>query len=278
MLRKIEVYFLLFISYAVIGWIIEVICKYIQYKKFINRGFLIGPYCPIYGFGGLFITLLLGKYKGDLFALFLSSMFLCSILEYMTSYFLEKIFHARWWDYSTKKYNINGRICLNTMFPFGILGVIMIEIINPFYIKVFDYFSGLSLHIVCLIVLCLFLFDNIVSINVLIFVRNEGNLLFKDNTEEMSRKVFNRLKSLGWKYRRLLSAFPNFRYIGSILSEKKENIKKTIYENRERYSLKEQEIINKAEKRINNIIVHNNYKIEKIRENVKDKINKYNKK
>lgn len=97
-----KVYFLLFIIYAVIGWCMEVICKLIQYKKFVDRGFLIGPYCPIYGVGALLITFFLNKYVQDPVVLFVMAVVVCGILEYLTSYFMEKIYHARWWDYSSK--------------------------------------------------------------------------------------------------------------------------------------------------------------------------------
>ena len=115
-----KVYFLLFIIYAVIGWCMEVICKLIQYKKFVDRGFLIGPYCPIYGVGALLITFFLNKYVQDPVVLFVMAVVVCGILEYLTSYFMEKIYHARWWDYSSKKFNINGRICLSNLIAFGI--------------------------------------------------------------------------------------------------------------------------------------------------------------
>ncbi len=91
-----KVYFLLFIIYAVIGWCMEVICKLIQYKKFVDRGFLIGPYCPIYGVGALLITFFLNKYVQDPVVLFVMAVVVCGILEYLTSYFMEKIYHARW--------------------------------------------------------------------------------------------------------------------------------------------------------------------------------------
>ena len=77
MLEVIELYFLLFISYAFLGWCMEVICKLIQYKRFINRGFLIGPYCPIYGWGALLITILLQKYNNDPLTLFILAMVIC---------------------------------------------------------------------------------------------------------------------------------------------------------------------------------------------------------
>ena len=140
-MHSIELYFLLFISYSVFGWVMEVIVKFIQYKRFINRGFLIGPYCPIYGFGALFITLLLNKYIEYPMLLFIVAIIICSILEYMTSLVLEKIYHARWWDYSNKKFNLNGRICVNTMIPFGILGMIMMYVFNPLVFKFYNYLN-----------------------------------------------------------------------------------------------------------------------------------------
>ena len=131
MIHTIGFYFLLFILYSMIGWLMEVILTIIEDKKLVNRGFFVGPYCPIYGFGGILATLFLSKYSGDIFALFFLGILLFSFLEYYTSYFLEKIFHARWWDYTNRKFNINGRICLETMIPFGILGIVVIKFANP---------------------------------------------------------------------------------------------------------------------------------------------------
>ena len=87
----IRVYFLLFMIYSVLGWTMEVTCKLIQYKRFINRGFLIGPYCPIYGCGGILITVLLNRYMSDPFVLFVMAILLCGTLEYLTSYFMDLV-------------------------------------------------------------------------------------------------------------------------------------------------------------------------------------------
>ena len=73
-------------------------------KRFINRGFLIGPYCPVYGFGVVLITILLQKYTNDVIVLFFLAILICGTLEYATSYFMEKFFNARWWDYSKNKF------------------------------------------------------------------------------------------------------------------------------------------------------------------------------
>ena len=133
--------FLYFLIYSFIGWLMEVIGKFFEYKRFINRGFLIGPICPIYGYGVLAIIFLIGDNKSDILTVFLKSIFICSILEYFTSYFMEKLFKARWWDYSRRKYNINGRICLETMIPFGLLGTLVVYAIHPIIVKFIDLFS-----------------------------------------------------------------------------------------------------------------------------------------
>ena len=130
--------FLLFLVYSFIGWTIEVVGELIKHKKFVNRGFLIGPYCPIYGFGAIAITLNLTRYYNNLLVLFTMAILICGLLEYFTSFIMEKLFHARWWDYSNMKYNINGRICLETLVPFGILGVLIIQVLNPFFIHILN--------------------------------------------------------------------------------------------------------------------------------------------
>ena len=139
-------YFLLFMMYSTLGWIMEVTCKLFEKKKFINRGFLIGPYCPIYGFGCLGMIILLKKYLNDPLALFVMATVICSILEYATSYIMEKLFNARWWDYKNKKYNINGRICLETMLPFGILGCLVMYFINPFFTTILNHIPSTILN------------------------------------------------------------------------------------------------------------------------------------
>ena len=128
-MKELFIYFLFFIIYSFLGWLLEVTVKLVEDQRFINRGFLIGPVCPIYGFGALLLQLLLNKYINDPWTLFIMIILTCSVLEYSTSYILEKLFHTRWWDYSRKKFNINGRICLETMIPFGIFGLIIMYIL-----------------------------------------------------------------------------------------------------------------------------------------------------
>lgn len=213
MLHTIEIYFLLFISYAFLGWCMEVTCKFIQYKKFINRGFLIGPYCPIYGWGALAITILLKRYMEDPLVLFVMSTLICSIIEYLTSYFMEKKYHARWWDYSNKKFNINGRICLETLIPFGILGVAIMYGTNPILFKLYNQIPQLVINILTVILFIGFIVDNIISSNIISSINVEGNKLIKDNTEEITEKIKQVLRQKSWLHRRLINAYPGLKNI-----------------------------------------------------------------
>lgn len=213
MLHTIEIYFLLFISYAFLGWCMEVTCKFIQYKKFINRGFLIGPYCPIYGWGALAITILLKRYMEDPLVLFVMSTLICSIIEYLTSYFMEKKYHARWWDYSNKKFNINGRICLETLVPFGILGVAIMYGTNPILFKLYNQIPQLVINILTAILFIGFIVDNIISSNIISSINVEGNKLIKDNTEEITEKIKQILRQKSWLHRRLINAYPGLKDI-----------------------------------------------------------------
>ena len=204
-------YFLYFIIYSFIGWLMEVVLKSKDEHKFVNRGFLIGPICPIYGFGVLLIILLVGNSKSDLLAVFLKSILVCSVLEYFTSYFMEKLFHARWWDCSKNKYNINGRICLETMLPFVILSTIVIYVVHPLVIKFVSLFSNTLLIILTILFGILFIVDNIVSFNVMFNIKKEFHKIKKDNTDYIKGKVSKWLEENTYLYKRIRYAFPNFK-------------------------------------------------------------------
>ena len=212
-MRNVFTYFMLFFIYAILGWIIETTLVSIEKRKFVNRGFLIGPYCPIYGFGGLAITILLKNYTKDPIVLFLMAVIICGILEYFTSYIMEKIFKARWWDYSAKKYNINGRICLETVVPFGILGCLVMYVLNPITFKYLNMLSNSMLNIIYAICITKFITDNIVSYNVIssftktVKTINVGKI--KDNTEEITKKVREVLIGKSFFNKRLMEAYPN---------------------------------------------------------------------
>lgn len=212
-IEKLSLLFLLFITYSFIGWCMEVGCKLVELKKFINRGFLIGPYCPIYGWGCILIIILLNKYTDDPLVLFIMAIVICSILEYFTSYFMEKLFKARWWDYSRRKFNINGRICLETMIPFGLLGCLIMYFVNPFFVSIYSKIPSNILIIISFVLFTIFLTDNIISYTIMFKMKIPKIKISKDNTEEITEYVRSILAKRSFLYKRLMKAYPNMKIL-----------------------------------------------------------------
>lgn len=204
-------YFLYFIIYSFLGWLMEVLCSLVEQKKFVNRGFLIGPICPIYGYGVLAIIFLIGKDTSDVLGVFLKAILICSILEYFTSYFMEKLFKARWWDYSKKKFNINGRICLETMLPFGILGCTVVYLIHPLIIRFINIFSSTLTIVIAVIIFITYLVDNIISFNVMNKIKIEIKKQTSDNTELIRKRVIEWIESNSKLYHHIKNAYPKFK-------------------------------------------------------------------
>jgi len=201
--------FLQFIIYAFLGWIVETVWVWFCTKKLVDRGFLIGPYCPIYGVGVLLIVNFLKDYMNNFLVLFILAMVICMVLEYITSYLMEKIFNARWWDYSERKFNINGRICLETAIPFGIGGIIIMYIVNPFIIDILNMLSIKFAVILGIILGFIFVIDLIISFSVIFKFRNADFTKFKDDTEEMSRRVREYLSEHSFLTKRLINSYPD---------------------------------------------------------------------
>ena len=206
--------FLLFITYAILGWMVEMVYNYFDQKIIVNRGFLIGPYCPIYGVGGTIATIFLTQYKESIFVTFGMSVILFAMLEYFTSYLMEKLFKARWWDYSEKKFNINGRICLETLIPFGLLGCFAIYVINPIIFSIFDMTNINTLRIIASILFIVFIIDFAISLKVInSFKKTAVKFLKKDNTEEITKKVKEILISKSVWTKRLIESFPKVKAV-----------------------------------------------------------------
>lgn len=212
-----SLYVLLFTIYSFIGWSYEVILTLIKKKKFVNRGFLIGPYCPIYGVGVLFVTTLLNDYLDKPLGLFILSVVICSLVEYIGSFLLEKIFKTSWWDYSSQRFNINGRICLETMIPFGLGCLLIMYIVNPFFIKILNLIPELILNILAIILVIGLLIDFIISFKIIWKFKKISDDAKKDNTEKVTEYVKNEiLKRKKKLYTRLINAFPNLKILKKI--------------------------------------------------------------
>ncbi len=205
--------FLLFITYSFIGWVLEIFYCYYREKKVVNRGFLIGPYCPIYGIGCILIITLLQKYENDIIILFIMSMFICSLLEYLISFILEKLFNARWWNYSDRKYNINGRICIEMLIPFGVLGVFMIKVINTPIVNFINSIPNNLRIIIFAILFIIFVSDTIISYVVIEKLHIKSKKEIIDNTEEVTQMVKEYILSNSWIGRRLIKSFPQLKIV-----------------------------------------------------------------
>lgn len=121
--------------YSCLGWCCEVAFAALKTGKFVNRGFLNGPVCPIYGFGVLSVVLVLEPVKDNLLLLFFGSMVFTSLLEFIAGFAMERIFHDKWWDYSNNPFNIKGYICLEFSIIWGIACVLVVDIIHPIIMK-----------------------------------------------------------------------------------------------------------------------------------------------
>ena len=154
-----EYYVLLFFIIAFVGWLWEGLLYLFTEHAIINRGVYRGPYLPIYGVGGLLLCLLLRSLKKHPVIVFLISMVICSLLEYLTSFFLEKKWGIRWWDYSGHFLNLQGRICLIGAIAFGLGGSLLVCFCLPLYEKLYDRISAKWKTAAVLILLVVFVVD-----------------------------------------------------------------------------------------------------------------------
>ena len=165
--------FLIFILFSFIGWISEVIYVGVtSAHKFVNRGFLHGPLCPVYGFGGVVILMLPPSLYATWIPLFFASMILCTTVEYFVSWLMEKLFHTRWWDYSHYKIQLNGRICLLNSILFGFLGVVVIHFVYPLMIDLLNSLGQKVINVSGVIILTVLSVDIFFTVRKLVDFAN----------------------------------------------------------------------------------------------------------
>ena len=204
-----------FFIFGFAGWCMEVILKYRQYHRFINRGFLTGPILPIYGFGVILITLVVGRLtsvESGVMTTFAISLVICGLVEYLTSFVLEKIFHARWWDYSQKPMNLHGRVWIGNLVLFGLAGVAIIHIVNPVLFPALDRIPLNTRKVTAVVLLAIFAADLVISCFVLKLVKVGIDSSEADNTEEISKEVRQLLTNRSYFYSRFADAYPEVVY------------------------------------------------------------------
>lgn len=126
-------YVWLFFMLAIFGWLWEGFLYLFKDDTYVNRGFLTGPWLPIYGMGGIILEILFRKWRDRPAMLFMSSMALCTLLEYAAGWYLELTWGVRWWDYSEMPWNLHGRICFLSSLLFGLGGMLLVWVISPLF-------------------------------------------------------------------------------------------------------------------------------------------------
>ena len=204
---------LLFFAYAFLGWCIEVTLKYFQFHRFINRGFLTGPWLPIYGSGAALITVAvkgLSPLESSVGTTFVVSFLLCGFLEYMTSYVLEKRFHARWWDYGKKPMNLHGRVWIGNLILFGLGGVLIVELFNPLLLRLSNHMSVTLRETLAISLSAVFIAD--MSHFVLKLVKTGVESSEADDTEAINKEIHLLLRDRSFFHRRFAEAYPEVVY------------------------------------------------------------------
>ena len=251
-MKTIETWFLWLMIYSVIGWVYESTICSIGQRKLINRGFLNGPYCPIYGTGAVLVLLVLGRIQNPVLLFFAGAVLTCS-LEYLTSWLMEKLFHARWWDYSKRKFNIGGRVCLIGAIVFGAFSVVLILVLHPWVKSLTDRLTDTALTWICAILLVGIVSDLIVTVKGLLgthAVFAEYAVLLQQKRRELSEKL--RLGAEEGRERiRELSAEERMklREAAELGAEEREKIRRTTEEERERFYAKLQMRLNAQQRR-----------------------------
>ncbi|MDD3797270.1 MAG: hypothetical protein PHE06_15145 [Lachnospiraceae bacterium] len=219
---------LLFFVFSFLGWCTEVTLKYIQFHRFINRGFLIGPYCPIYGTGAVLVTIAVGgisNFESSYGMTFVISFFVCGAIEYIASYYMEKKYHARWWDYSQKPMNLNGRIWIGNLILFGIGGTVIVKIMDPFFFGLFGHMTEIARHTCTVVLVAIFMTDSVVSRLIMKLIKVSVENSEADNTEAVSKEVRMLLSNKSVLHQRIVNAYPDVIYKTERISKKLEEVR-----------------------------------------------------
>lgn len=251
-LHNINFYYLFycFIIYSVLGWALEVIYHVFTLKKFINRGFLNGPLCPVYGVTAVSMIVCLVPLQNNFALIFIGGFIVSSLIEFITGYLLELIFHTRWWDYSNEKFNIAGYICLKFSIYWSAISIIFIKGLHPFVNNIIEHISSITGEVLYNILMILLVADITVTIIHLIEFRklirelHEISDEIRVNLENIKTRVLTRAKeihienrnlylkndyerlisNMKFKHRFFIKAYPNItsKRFGRVIRELKE--------------------------------------------------------
>lgn len=235
-----------FFIYAFFGWCMEVAYAVTSTGKFINRGFLNGPVCPIYGFGMVTILLIVAPIEDNLFLLFLLSTIFTTMIEFFTGFVLEKIFKAKWWDYTDLPFNIKGYVCLKFSIIWGIACTFVVKIIHSLIYGVVSIIPDLLMSILLICFSIIILTDIIVTVSSILKLKKRLKVMDKLALEikEVSNNIGKKISV------RVLEAKEKNEEIKDKLEDKFEALEKKKENYIRKISLKKEKIGQKKEKYI----------------------------
>ena len=154
----------LFLCFSLLGWVMETTLAAIRTRRYVDRSVLFGPWCIIYGISGTLITVGLAELRSGIVFLFLGSAVLATVVEWLAGHLLENVSHTRWWDYSNRRFNLDGYICLSASVLWGLLGTVMVKWGNPLLTWLYDLIPAPARQIVLWTLIALVAVDGLASI------------------------------------------------------------------------------------------------------------------
>lgn len=199
----------IFLFYSLIGWILEVVAVAIKEKKFVNRGVTNGPMCTIYGFCAVLMTLALNDVNNPV-GLFIGSLIYGTAVEFITGKILERTSKKKWWDYSKKKFNLDGYICLQYSLLWGLLGVLLVKVFNPLFLLLFSKINIIIRTILVFVILGLLIIDWVTTFITIKYLNDQK---FKDISTKFGNFILKNVQ------KRLEKAYPNLKKKSKVTEE-----------------------------------------------------------
>lgn len=178
---------ILFVAFAFVGWLWELLLYRVQHRRWVNPGFLQGPWVPVYGFGGVFAVWATASMIENPWLVFIVSASIATILEYITHWLLERVWGLSLWDYTEMPYDLHGRICLPATLLFGLLALLAVYVVQPFVFEQLNGISVIALDWAAGVVLAVLVVDFATTLGLALSVRRmlrsvEGSLSDLSNT------------------------------------------------------------------------------------------------
>lgn len=212
-----------FIIYSFLGWCLESIYKTIIFKKPTNSGFLYGPFCPMYGIGAI-LMIWAGQLSSNPIVIFIMAFLIFSVWEYLVAVIIEKLFKTKYWDYSDLKFNLQGRVCLKNSLYWGILGILLIYMIQPVIRNLTEMIPDDILVYVDVILMIAILVDTVITIFRIMFIDKKIRQVFEIG--ETIKEKISELKNIDLKEK---AHIDNLQRLISDLKEKQDILKIKIY-------------------------------------------------